>query len=276
MHVSSSSGRRTQIPPGVFQSKKSITFTEKTKDSLKKGYAGANQSRMGVSRNLVILPEMKMTEKLNVASAKIIQVLDKDGVDVTPRPLYNPDPTAKPNKLLSSQESSLGSDVLASYSVYQNTLNPSMMGQFTRSALGSSTVSRSSISTTESMGEDLEEPSYKHEKLASFTDLRVMRAAPETAITKEDLEKNVEILLTETDTLAFFDLPTVVVSVESEEAEKVFQRNNKYETLCKNRPGNDLYVERMMQTFNGAPKNKDVQCDKIIMEDQGNLLHFPC
>lgn len=44
--------------------------------------------------------------------------------------------------------------------------------------------------------------------------------------------------------------------------------------LCRNRLGNDLYVERMMQTFNGAPKNKDVQCDKIIMEDKGNVNLF--
>lgn len=26
-----------------------------------------------------------------------------------------------------------------------------------------------------------------------------------------------------------------------------------------------------MQTINGAPKNKDVQCDRIIKEDKGNL-----
>ncbi|XP_004841550.1 WD repeat-containing protein 78 isoform X1 [Heterocephalus glaber] len=253
----------------TLQSKKSISFTEKGKETLKKGYAGATQSRMSVSRNLFILPEMKMTEKMNISSGKIVQVLDKNGVDVTPRPLYCPDPhAAKPNKLLSSQEGSLGSDFIASYSMYQNTINPSVMGQFTRSVLGSSTVSKSSISTTESIAGDLEEP-YKGGKLASFTDLRVMRAAPETVLTKEDLEKNVEILLTETDTLRFFDLPTVMVSVESEDAEKVTQRNKKYEILCKNRLGNDLYVERMMQTFNGAPKNKDVQCDKIIMEDQG-------
>ncbi|XP_023574020.1 WD repeat-containing protein 78 isoform X2 [Octodon degus] len=269
MSGSSSSGRKSPMH-SVFQSKKSISFTEKAKDSLKKGHAGANQSRMGVSRNLIIVPEMKMTEKVNVASTKIIQVLDKNGVDVTPRPLYCADlHAAKPNKLLSSQEGLLSSDILASYSMYQNTMNRSTMGQFTRSALGSSTVSKSSMSTTVSMAEDLEEPSYKHEKLASFTDMRVMRAAPETAITKEDLEKNIEILLTETDTLRFFDLPTVMISVESEEAEKVIHRNNKYETLCRNRAGNDLYVERMMQTFNGAPKNKDVQCDKIILEDQG-------
>ncbi|PNI71188.1 WDR78 isoform 10, partial [Pan troglodytes] len=99
--------------------------------------------------------------------------------------------------------------------------------------------------------------------------LQVIRAAPEKIVTKEDLEKNIEIILTETETLRFFDLPTVMVSVESEEAEKVTQRNKNYEVLCRNRLGNDLYVERMMQTFNGAPKNKDVQCDKIIMEDKG-------
>ncbi|XP_076718434.1 dynein axonemal intermediate chain 4 isoform X2 [Callospermophilus lateralis] len=96
-----------------------------------------------------------------------------------------------------------------------------------------------------------------------------MRAVPETTITKEDLEKNIEIILTESEMLRFFDLPTVMISVESEEAEKVTQGNKNYESLCKNRLGNDLYVERMMQTFNGAPKNKDVQCDKIITEDKG-------
>lgn len=60
-------------------------------------------------------------------------MLDENGVDVTPRPLYSSDPgAAKPSKLLSSQEGSLGSDIMASYSMYQNTLNPSVMGQFTR------------------------------------------------------------------------------------------------------------------------------------------------
>lgn len=52
------------------------------------------------------------------------------------------------------------------------------------------------------------------------------------------------------------------------------QRNKNYETLCQNRLGNDLYVERMMQTINGAPKNKDVQCDKILKEDKGNFCYI--
>lgn len=65
----------------------------------------------------------------------LLQVFDVNGVDVTPRPLYHPDPhsgAAKPSKLLTSQEGSVGSDFIASYSLYQNTLNPSMLGQFTR------------------------------------------------------------------------------------------------------------------------------------------------
>lgn len=44
---------------------------------------------------------------------------------------------------------------------------------------------------------------------------------PGKLVTKEDLEKTIEIILTETETLTFFDLPTVVISIESEEAEKV-------------------------------------------------------
>ncbi|KAB1268115.1 WD repeat-containing protein 78, partial [Camelus dromedarius] len=100
-------------------------------------------------------------------------------------------------------------------------------------------------------------------------DLRVMRSTPGKTVTKEDLEKTIEIILTETETMRFFNLPTVMVSVESEEAEKLSWRNKNYETLCRNRLGNDLYVERMMQTINGAPKNKEVQCDRIIKEDKG-------
>ncbi|XP_053446437.1 dynein axonemal intermediate chain 4 isoform X2 [Nycticebus coucang] len=254
------------------QVRKSISFIGSGKGPQSKGYAGANQSRMGMSKTMILPPELKTAEKMNISGTKTVQVFDNDGVDVTPRPLYHPDPltgTTKLSKLLTSQEGSLGSEFISSYSLYQNTLNPSVLGQFTRSVIGSSTISKSSVSTTESIAEVIEEPLYKQERLASFTDVRVMRVTPETILTKEDLEKDIEIMLTETETLRIFDLPTVMISIESEEAEKIVQRNKKYDTLCKNRAGNDLYVERMMQTFNGAPKHKDVQCDRVVMEDKG-------
>lgn len=49
------------------------------------------------------------------------------------------------------------------------------------------------------------------------------------------------------------------------------ERNKIYGEVCKNRPDNDRFVEKMMQTLNGAAKHKEVQCDKIVMEDKGTL-----
>ncbi|XP_027729899.1 WD repeat-containing protein 78 [Vombatus ursinus] len=201
-----------------------------------------------------------------------VQVFDALGNDVTPRPLFRPDPhfpgSKKPSKLLASQDVSLGSDYAGSYTMFQNTLNPSLVGQFTRSVLGSSTVSKSSASTMESIGEDLEEPSFRREAISIYVDLQFKKEVPKI-LTKEELDAKVDIYLSETETLWFFNLPTVVHSIESEEAEKIKERNMLYETLCKNRAGNDLYVERVMQTFNGAPKHKEVQCDKILTEEKG-------
>ncbi|KAM7099095.1 dynein axonemal intermediate chain 4 isoform 2-T3 [Molossus nigricans] len=136
-----------------------------------KGYASANQSKMGMSKTMMMVPEMKAIEKTSTTKT-FIQVFDVNGVDVTPRALYHPDSysgSAKPSNLLTSQEASFASEYVASPSLYQNTLNPSMLGQFTRSVLGSSVISKSSISTTESIAEDLEEPSYKRGGLTSFT-----------------------------------------------------------------------------------------------------------
>ncbi|XP_049631411.1 dynein axonemal intermediate chain 4 [Suncus etruscus] len=248
------------------QLKKSPTSLSPGKGAQIKGYAGANQSKLGTSK-IIFTADMK-AEKMNISAPKAgPQVYDMQGVDVTPRPLFHPDPAAaaKPNKLLTSQEGSFTSEFISSYILFQNTMYPSMFGQFTRSILGSS--SKSSVSTIES--DDLEEPSFKRDrKPSSYTDLRVIRAAP-GKITKKDLEETVDILLTDTETIIFLNLPTVVFSTVSEEAERVLQKNRNYENLCKNRIGNDLYVERMMQTINESLKNKDVQCDKIIKEDKG-------
>jgi hypothetical protein len=49
----------------------------------------------------------------------------------------------------------------------------------------------------------------------------VRASTQEIVVTKEDLEKTIEIILTETETLRLFDLPTVMISVESEDAEKI-------------------------------------------------------
>ncbi|XP_008945205.1 PREDICTED: WD repeat-containing protein 78, partial [Merops nubicus] len=90
--------------------------------------------------------------------------------------------------------------------------------------------------------------------------------------TEDHLDRRVHIYLRETETLWMLDIPPVVVSTESEDAGRVQERNRIYVDMCKNRPGNDRFVEKMMQTIHGAAKNKEAQCDKIIMEDKGMMV----
>lgn len=52
------------------------------------------------------------------------------------------------------------------------------------------------------------------------------------------------------------------------------ERNSQYVEICRNRMGNDKYVDRSIQTLNGAAKMKQVQCDSRIMVDTGLLTCF--
>ncbi|XP_038608865.1 dynein intermediate chain 4, axonemal isoform X2 [Tachyglossus aculeatus] len=235
-----------------------------------------NPSRLGrfSRRSIVGVSDGRTADKGSlVGSKQIIQIFDEQGKDVTPRPLYHPDGTTqlKHSKFLGPQEISIMSDLTPSLSYYQTTI-ATVSFPFSRSAVGSSYFSKSSLSTTESLAEDIEEPLFKRDTLFSYSDVHVKKDVALEQLTKEDLEKKVEILLAETKTLVLLNLPPVMISVESEEAETVKNRNKAYEELCKNKPGNDRYVERMMQTFNSALKNKEVQCDQIVVEDEGIMV----
>ncbi|XP_062437541.1 dynein axonemal intermediate chain 4 [Rhea pennata] len=204
-------------------------------------------------------------------------VFDDQGKDVTPRPLFQPDPSSvapKQGKLLAPSDYSgaTGSGFLSSFSMQQTSgVNISLVGPFSRS-YGSSTISKSYASTTESIADDIVEPGSRRDTSVSITDVQVRQEEIKEQLTKEDLDRRVDIYLTETETIWIFDMPSVVVSVESEDAGKIQERNRIYVDICKNRLGNERFVERMMQTLNGAPKSKEVQCDKIITEDKGMMV----
>ncbi|NXA23148.1 WDR78 protein, partial [Ibidorhyncha struthersii] len=178
-----------------------------------------------------------------------LQVFDDEGKDVTPHPLFHSDPNAigpRQAKLLASSAYSgaTGSGVLSSFSMHQTSGENASLGSFSRSHLLTS---------------------------YNFSDVQVRQEEIKEELTKEDLDRRVDIYLTETETIWILDMPSVAVSVESEDAGRVLERNRIYVDICKNRPGNDRFVEKMMQTINGAAKNKEVQCDKIIMEDKGTM-----
>ncbi|KAH0618526.1 hypothetical protein JD844_017818 [Phrynosoma platyrhinos] len=231
-------------------------------------------SRVGsmTRRSILMTSDGRSMDKSSLAGGKgVIQVFDDLGRDVTPRPLYQPEPTAavhRQSKVLSAQDFAgvTQTEFLSSLSAQQTSGGSiSLAGPFSRT-YGSSSITKSSTST-ESMAEEIVEPGSR-DTLASFSDVQVRREEVPEQLTKEDLEKQVDIFLTETETIWLFDMPTLMISTESEEADSVRKNNIAYMELCKNRVGNDRYTNRMMQTINGAPKTKEVQCDKIVMSDK--------
>ncbi|KAI4891917.1 hypothetical protein NFI96_029999 [Prochilodus magdalenae] len=220
--------------------------------------------------------DSKVMDKSSAQTPKhIVQVLDETGKDVTPQPLYQPEPGApltKQNKIFAPHDTSGGtiSDFLST--AFQTT-NASFAPPFTRSVFGSSSVSRSSQSTMESMNDEIEDPSLKRDISVGLSDVQIRREETKEHIREHMLDNMVDCYLTETETIWLLDMPGVSVSVDSDEAEVAKERNNAYTDLCKNRLGNDKYIERSMQTFNGAPKAKEIQTDSINMVEKGKLSY---
>ena len=89
-------------------------------------------------------------------------------------------------------------------------------------------------------------------------------------LTPQDLEKDVTIVLDETDTITTFRVfPQIVqegtfinpyydsvIFSETENIELIREQNDEYIELCAAREGNDKFVPREMQTFNNKLKDK--------------------
>ncbi|KAL2089712.1 hypothetical protein ACEWY4_014400 [Coilia grayii] len=225
-------------------------------------------------RSLSLAGDSKVLDKSSLQAPKHnVQVLDETGKDVTPQPLFHPDPGGlqpRQSKIFTGHDNS-GATISDFFTATFQTTNASFAGPFTRSVFGSSTVSRSSQSTLDSMPEEIEDPSSKRDVSISLSDVQVKREEVKEQIREDMLDEVVNLHLTESDTIWLLDMPAVSVSVESDEAESVRQRNMAYTELCKQRQGNDKYIERSMQTFNGALKNKEVQCESIAMADAATM-----
>ncbi|XP_009277023.1 PREDICTED: WD repeat-containing protein 78 [Aptenodytes forsteri] len=201
--------------------------------------SGIYANRAASCRSQSTTSDGKAVDRGSLAGNKYaIRVFDEEGKDVTPHPLFHSDP---------------------------NTVVP-------RRTYGSSSTSISNASTTESILDEIVEPGSRGDTTVSLSDVQVRQEEIKEELTKADLDRRVDLYLTETETVWILDMPSVVVSVESEDAGRVLERNRIYVDICTNRPGNDRFVEKMMQTINGAAKNKEVQCDKIIMEDKGMMV----
>ncbi|KFW00317.1 WD repeat-containing protein 78, partial [Eurypyga helias] len=200
------------------------------------------------------------------------QVFDDEGKDVTPHPIFHSDPNSvvpRQGKLLeaSAYFGATGSGFLSPFPTHQSLGVNASLGSFSR-PYGSSRTSVSNVSTIESIPDETE-PGSQRDATVTLSDVQARQEEIRVDLTKEDLDRRVDIYLTETETICVLDMPSVVVSVGSEDAGRVLEQNRNYLDICKKRPGNDRFVDKTMQTVNGAAKNKEAQCDKIILEDRG-------
>ncbi|KAL7387061.1 hypothetical protein ABVT39_017776 [Epinephelus coioides] len=209
----------------------------------------------------------KVLDKSNIQTPRqVVRVFDEDENDVTPQPLCQADPAAAQVKA-----SRLFLDEISAGSVSdQTTASGSFSLPFSRSILGSSRIS--SQSTVESMNEEIEDTFSKRDMPFIFPDVQEKRNTVKEHVTEDMLKEVTDVYISETDSISLLDISSTFVSVDADDAEAVIERNNQYAEVCRNRMGNDKYVDRSMQTLNGAAKNKLVQSDSTVMVDAATII----
>ncbi|XP_051917432.1 dynein axonemal intermediate chain 4 isoform X1 [Hippocampus zosterae] len=220
----------------------------------------------------------------SLAQRKAIRVLDEDGNDVTPRPLYEAepkDPHAKPQRsFFDDYYSRWDTSKSSSFSIVPSSgsrWNSSLPSISTRASLVSqSGVGFSMLDTSQPLGcysLTIRWDGKRNNIVTCFPPFPETARQVVSQQTPEEipLDEVLSIYMTETDTIILLDLPSTCMSEEAENAQATKESNTLYIELCNNRLGNDKYVERAMQTFVGAAKHKKVQSEKIVMHDQGTI-----
>ncbi|XP_048255651.1 dynein axonemal intermediate chain 4-like isoform X2 [Haliotis rufescens] len=269
---------KKHLGPGMQQNPGQSTTSKKsnaTHSMTRSKYGGGTRNTVfGSSRSNLVSSASRKSVGVAASEKSVnvkipIQVVDESGNDVTPISLLHLDPSVvKKNQsnLLGDSSGGTPTDLSqASQSIYGfgGTINQSAYGggPFTRSVF-----SQSYDTGTESVADD------EHADLsAPWADIRHRREEVKEILTDMDLEKMVDLTLTETETIWLLDMPAVCISLESDEADQVKTRNEKYQELVKSRVGNDRYAERGMNTFNEPPKTKNIQTTKIVYNDVGIL-----
>jgi WD40 repeat protein len=88
--------------------------------------------------------------------------------------------------------------------------------------------------------------------------LEKLKAQKPVGLTSEELTKNVDIVLTETETDMILFFPSLCVALDNPQSQDVTQRNKAYEDLCTSKADSDQYREQHAQTLNQPHKSKEV------------------
>ncbi|XP_034091989.1 WD repeat-containing protein 78 isoform X3 [Gymnodraco acuticeps] len=204
-------------------------------------------------------------EKTTEQAPRIVKVLDDHGHDVAPQQVNGAEPgdmKAKPDRIILDEIfSSSGSDHFKSTSSFS-------VHAF--SSIWSSTLP-SSQSTSASLTEDCYSKRDIPINPSATSDVPRKGDNVKHVVTEEMLDEEVYVCLSETEIISLLEIPCTFMSEEADDAEAMKEKNTQYAELCRNRMGNDKYVERSIQTSNGTTKKIRIQTDKIEMVDEGTM-----
>ncbi|KAJ0059322.1 hypothetical protein NL108_015507, partial [Boleophthalmus pectinirostris] len=210
----------------------------------------------------------KLLDKSTVPTPRQhIRVFDEEENDVTPQPLYQGESGAGPPK---SSRFFLD-EISAGLSLDQMTTTGSSFSlPFSRSILSSSKFS--SQSSLDSVNLETEDALSKRDLPLHIPDVQNKKVPVKEEVTGQSLDDVLDVFLTETDTISLLDLPSRYVSTEAADAETITERNKKYAEICKNRPGNEKYTERSMQTLDPPSKHKQIQSESVNTAETGTFV----
>ncbi|XP_067996965.1 dynein axonemal intermediate chain 4 [Melanerpes formicivorus] len=259
-----SGGNGWRLPPLVSQASAASSGSQRR---VSISTPAATCGRQSTTTNVRAVSRSSLVDKRSA-----LQVFGDGGKDVTPHPLFTSDSStaiARQGKLLAPSTCpwATGSSLLSFLSTIQTTEVNATVGSFPRTHRSS----RSSVPnalTAVPMLDEIPKPGSG----GDIPDVQMRQGEIKEQLTEEDLDRRVDVFLTETETLWILEKPSVVVSAESEDAARIQERNRIYADVCKARPGNDRFVAKAMQTLDTAAKNKEAQCDKIILEDKGVMV----
>ncbi|XP_016519756.1 WD repeat-containing protein 78 [Poecilia formosa] len=231
---------------------------------LKPSKRGSNLLALSSRRSFTFSGNKILDRMAGPTPRRAVRVFDEENNDVTPQPFYRADLGAEPGSRFLVDELSAGS------TSEQTMFTGSFTMPFSRSVLGSSRIS--SQSTIESVNEEMEETFCRRDfpfnlPESLLPDEKRKKGSVKEQMTQALLKGIKDILITETDTISLLDIPPTLVSVNADDADVIIERNKQYSEVCRNRGNNEKYVDRAMQTLNGATKNKQIQNNLMLMVD---------
>jgi len=208
-----------------------------------------------------------------------VQIFDKNGNDVTPLPMINPNKNNnKPQKNGStssqsdiSNNSSIKEQSFTEYLSFfesQLTKSFSMMSQIRQSTSLSQTGSKMPLNSIGERHESSLSSDSENDLDEKGSNSYYLLSKDANKEKKVNPNKRVYITLIETPTICLFDMKNKIIFSDAQGASETQEENSRYQQLLLNKINNDNFVEKISQTINNDPKEKDMQTDNIIRNNE--------